>query len=219
MNNSYSRNPVLLIHGIDDTAALFWKMTPYLAQQGWSVHSLDLKPNNGDVGLEKLAQQVADYIDKTFSPDQPIDLVGFSMGGIVSRYYVQRLGGLKRVQRFVTIASPHHGTWTAYFRPNVGGSQMKRGSAFLDRLNQDVAVLDRINFTSIWTPLDLMILPAASSRMPVGKNVQVPVSGHAWMVTDPRSLRAVTEALLEPLRNAKTRELQKPVDTEQKIVL
>lgn len=196
-----SRHPVLLIHGIDDTVALFDKMAPYLRQRGWEVHSLDLKPNNGKVGLDNLAHQVAAYVDRHFAPDQPIDLVGFSMGGIVSRYYVQRLGGIDRVQRFVTIASPHHGTWTAYFRPNIGGQQMRRDSLFLQRLNHDVGMLDRLNFTSIWTPLDLMIVPAASSRMPVGRDVQVPVSGHAWMVSDPRSLGAVANALSETIRS------------------
>ena len=199
--HSSSHNPVVLIHGIDDTAAIFDKMAPYLRLQGWQVYSLDLKPNNGDVGLDQLAQQVVEYINRTFNRDQAIDLIGFSMGGIIGRYYVQRLGGYKRIQRFVTIASPHHGTWTAYFRPNIGAAQMRRSSAFLTDLNQDVEMLDRLNFTSIWTPLDLMIVPAASSEMPVGKNVQISVSGHAWMVTDPRSLQAIATALAEPLKN------------------
>jgi triacylglycerol lipase len=200
MTPSSSRNPVLLVHGIDDTTTLFWKMAPYLSQQGWSVHSLDLKPNDGRLGLDKLADQVAEYAAQNFA-QQPFDLVGFSMGGIVSRYYVQRLGGLKQVQRLITIASPHHGTWMAYFRPNLGGSQMRRDSVFLADLNRDMADLDQLNFTSIWTQRDLMIVPAASSRMAVGKNIQIPVSGHAWMVTDPRSLKALAAALSEPLRN------------------
>ena len=85
------RNSVLLIHGIDDTGAVFNQMASYLRQLGWSVHTLDLVPNNGAVGLDILAQQIADYVVKTFAPEEPIDLVGFSMGGIVSRYYVQRL--------------------------------------------------------------------------------------------------------------------------------
>jgi len=51
-----------------------------------------------------LGQQVANYVAATFAP-KPFDLVGFSMGGIVSRYYVQRLGGIDRVQRFITLAS------------------------------------------------------------------------------------------------------------------
>lgn len=79
---------------------------------------------------------------------------------------------------------------------------MRRGSLFLTDLNQDADMLDRLNFTSIWTPLDLMIVPAASSQMPVGKNLQIPVSGHAWMVTDPRSLQAIAAALAEPLKKS-----------------
>ena len=196
----HSRNPVVLIHGIDDTHAIFWRMMPYLEQRGWETHGLDLYPNNGSSGLDVLAKQVADYVKATFAPDQPIDLVGFSMGGIVGRYYVQRLGGIKRVQRFITIASPHCGTLTAYIRSNKGGNQMCPKSLFLNDLNQDMQMLEQINFTSIWTPWDAMILPAKSSQIPVGKDLQVWVPAHAWMVTDPRAIKAVAATLAEPLR-------------------
>jgi triacylglycerol lipase len=208
MSSSTSRNPVLLVHGIDDTAVLFNHMTAYLQQRSWVIHSLDLIPNNGSVGLDRLAHQVANYIEQNFAPDQPVDLIGFSMGGIVSRYYVQRLGGIDRVQRFITISSPHNGTWTAYFRPNLGGNQMQRNSAFLHDLNQDVAALAQINFTSIWTPMDLMILPAVSSRLPVGREVILSVPSHPQMVTDARCLKAVADALAEPLRILPKSDLQ-----------
>jgi triacylglycerol lipase len=198
MSTSSPRNPVLLIHGIDDTFAVFNKMSAYLNTLGWSVHTLDLIPSNGDVGLDKLALQIRDYADRTFPANQPFDLVAFSMGGIVSRYYVQRLGGINRIQRFVTIATPHHGTLTAHFRPNIGAEQMKPGGAFLERLNQDVAMLNKISFTSIWTPLDLMIFPANSSHMPFGREVKINVAAHPWMLTDPRSMKAVAEALSVP---------------------
>lgn len=201
MSDAVSRNPVLLIHGIDDTNSIFNQMTPVLSQLGWEVHSLDLSPNCGAAGLEVLAEQVSSYIDQTFPSGQPIDLVGFSMGGIVSRYYVQRLGGLDRVQRFVTLSSPHLGTWAAYSRWNVGCGQMRPSSPFLMDLNQNVMALNQINFTSIWTPFDLIIIPANSSHLPVGKSIRVPVGGHAWMVTDPRSILTVAGALSEPLRS------------------
>lgn len=195
------RNPVLLIHGIDDTAAVFWKMKPYLEKQGWVVDGLDLAPNNGSVGLDQLAQQVADYVEKSFAPDQPLDLVGFSMGGIISRYYVQRLNGLERVQRFITIASPHQGTWAAYFRNNSGCLQMRPGSFFLSSLNEDKAQLEQLNFTSIWTPFDMMILPASSSQLFVGREVKIQVLSHPGMLTDLTSLKAVAAALSAPLSN------------------
>ncbi|MEH1820834.1 MAG: triacylglycerol lipase [Nostoc sp.] len=194
------RNPVLLIHGIDDTEAVFHKMRAYLIQRGWSVYSLNLVPNNGDLGLDELAKQVADYVTATFAPEQRLDLVGFSMGGIVSRYYVQRLEGLNRVQRFLTISSPHHGTVVAYGSWRPGCIQMRPNSIFLKDLNSDAVMLGQIDFTSIWTPYDLMIVPANSSQMPVGREVTVPVALHPWMLTDSRSLAVVTTALAEPIK-------------------
>ena len=51
------QNPVLLVHGINDTGAVFNKMASYLREQGLSVHTVDLVPNNGAEVLDKLAQQ------------------------------------------------------------------------------------------------------------------------------------------------------------------
>ncbi|MBD1935809.1 alpha/beta fold hydrolase [Microcoleus sp. FACHB-68] len=212
MNSSNTRNPVLLIHGIWDTSALFNTMTAYLTKLGWPVYSLDLIPNNCDIGLDELARQVADYAANIFEPAQPFDLIGFSMGGIVSRYYVQRLGGINRVQRFITISSPHQGTWLAHSSRRPGYLQMCPRSEFLRDLDRDVKMLDQVNFTSIWTPFDLMIVPAHSSKMPVGKEVVVPVPLHAQMVTDPRSLKVVAEALMSPIKVNTSNET-----TEQKI--
>ncbi|MBW4560494.1 MAG: triacylglycerol lipase [Mojavia pulchra JT2-VF2] len=194
------QNPVLLIHGINDTGAVFHTMEQYLRQRGWSVYTLDLVPNNGDIGLDELAQQIADYVAANFLPEQPLDLVGFSMGGIVSRYYLQRLGGIQRVQRFVTISSPHNGTMIAYASQRPGCKQMRVNSALLNDLNFDAAMLKQLNFTSIWTPYDLMIVPANSSQMLLGREVILPVGLHSWMLTDSRSLAAVAEALTEPVK-------------------
>lgn len=200
MNTPTPRNPVLLLHGIWDTGAIFQPMTRYLNSLGWETHDLNLTPNNGDRCLSELAQQVAAYADRTFTPETPFDLLGFSMGGIVGRYYLQRLGGIDRVQRFVTLSSPHSGTWVAYGSLRLGCVQMRPGHPFLQDLNQDLDMLDRLNFTSIWTPLDAMILPASSSRVSIGRDVRVWVPLHRDMVTHPQSLKAVADALVEPVR-------------------
>lgn len=189
------RNPVLLVHGIWDTSEVFHTMSSYLKQQGCDVYHLDLVPNNGDSPLEELAQQVANHISANFSPDKPLDLLGFSMGGIVSRYYIQKLGGIKRIQRFITISSPHHGTWVAHLSQRPGAKQMRPNSSFLQELNRNVSILKQIDYTSIWTPLDIMIFPASSSKMPIGKEIVIPVPLHAWMLIDPRVLTAVAEVL------------------------
>ncbi|MGM3306874.1 esterase/lipase family protein [Anabaena sp. WFMT] len=193
------RNPILLVHGINDTGAVFNRMAFYLRQRGWSVYTLDLLPNNGSEVLDKLAQQVADYVAATFAPEQPLDLLGFSMGGIVSRYYIQRLGGIDKVQRFITISSPHQGTMMAYGSWLPGCVQMRPDSSLLENLNFDVEMLKQLNFTSIWTPYDLMIVPATSSQMSLGKEVILPVAFHPWMLTDHRTLAIVAETFTEPI--------------------
>lgn len=202
MNGSEPRNPILLLHGINDTTTVFTKLSAYLTQLGWSVHSLDLVPCNGSMGIDCLAQQVADYVAATFSPEQALDLFGFSMGGIVGRYYVQRLGGIDRVQRFVTLVSPHRGTWMAYGSQLVAAVQMRPDSAFLQDLNRDAVMLEQLNFTSLWVPLDLMmIVPGRTSCLSIGKNVKLGEWAlHGPVVRDPRSLQAVATALTEPLR-------------------
>ncbi len=191
------KNPVLLIHGIFRKKAVFNKMAAYLEQQGLEVHRFDLKPNNATKGLDFLAQQIHDYIEKNFSPSQKINLLGLSMGGLVSRYYVQRLGGIERVERFVTISSPHNGTWMAYLLPFQACEQMRPNSAFLQDLNQDIEILNQVQFTSVWTPYDFIIVPSASSQVRVGQDVKVKVFAHFMMARNAQSLKAIYQALVK----------------------
>ena len=190
---------MLLVHGIWKTGAAFRSMSRYLVKRGFTVHTIDLVPNDGRATIPALAEQVASFIERTLPAGEPLDLVGFSMGGVVSRYYLQRLGGAARVRRFVTISSPHHGTLTAYLRRLPGVVQMRPNSALLRELNEDLDSFGGVEVTSIWTPLDLMIMPPHSSRLPLGREVLVAAPLHALMLHDPRSLRAVAEALSAPL--------------------
>ncbi|MDJ0581908.1 alpha/beta fold hydrolase [Crocosphaera sp.] len=199
--NQNNRNPVLLIYGIYNTSARFKAMKKYLTNLGWSVHCLSLKPNNGNAHLETLAQQVDNYVNKNFDPKQPIDLVGFSMGGLVTRYYLQRLGGVEKVQRYINISAPNNGTRTAYLLPNPGIKQMRPNSQFLQELNKDIeTTLDKIDVTVIWTPYDLMIFPPSSSKMGIGEEIKLPVLIHRQMVTHHQILKTVSDSLSKPVK-------------------
>jgi triacylglycerol lipase len=193
-------NPVLLIHGFQDNARKMQAMARALRRDGWTVLTPTLSPSGCQVGNEVLAQQLSDFIEANVPHDTRCDLVGFSMGGIVCRYYLQRLGGITRVDRFVAISAPEHGTWWARICPAEllrlpGVAQLRPDSAFLRDLNGDAQVLDRVRFTTMWTPLDLMVLPAASSRMRVGSETKVWVPLHPLMVWLPSCHRAVAAAL------------------------
>jgi triacylglycerol lipase len=200
-NGNSIGNPILLVHGLMDTSSKMRKISSHLHNLGWQVFDIDLIPNNGDSRLEILAQQLADLVDRTFSPDQPIDLLGFSMGGLVSRYYLQRLGGIARVHRFISISAPNNGTIAAEFSLRPGCRQMRPNSEFMTDLNSDVDRLKSLNFTSIWTPFDLIILPPSSSQLGIGTDISIPVIAHPLMVADKRILNAVTDALSQPVQS------------------
>lgn len=189
--------PVVLVHGITDTSAKMRHIANYLQQQGRTVYSVDLIPSCGIAALEVLATQLAMFIDKVIPPDAPFDLVAFSMGGLISRYYLHRLVNIDRIAHFVTLSTPHHGTIAAYFSQKPGCQQMRPGSRFLVDLNQDVEQLDRVKFTSIWTPFDLIILPASSSRLPFGREIILPIAAHPLMVWHQDAIVAVEKSLRE----------------------
>lgn len=205
------RNPVLLVHGLQDTRAKFQTLGAHLRERGWSVHALDLRPNDGRAPLEVLAAQVADYADRYLPLDQPFDLLGFSMGGLVTRYYLQRLGGAGRVQRYLNIAAPNNGTWLAQTLPLPGISQMRPGSSFLTDLNRDHRqVLAPLQVTVMWTPFDLMILPAHSSRLGLGEEIVIPAPVHGWFMEDSRTLTAVERCLAAPFSHSPLGEIERP---------
>jgi len=188
---------VVLVHGIWDTAKIFNPLGQVLKRSGFQPLAIDLKPSNGDLGLDRLAQQLATFVEEHVPPGEQFDLIGFSMGGLVGRYYAQRLGGLERIGRLITISSPHRGTLWALTGSNPGSRQMRPGSAFLKALNHDAATLERVKFVSIWTQMDLTIIPASSSRLGVGEEFQIPVALHPWMPKSRRCMELVSRLLLE----------------------
>lgn len=197
-NPLYTANPVVLVPGYGDDASVLGHLAAFLAEQDFRPYPITLVPSDGQVRLEVLAAQIADFVNGAFAVDQPLDFVGFSMGGVVLRYYLQRLGGLERTRHFVTLGAPHRGSWTSYGNNRPGVRQMRPGSAFLQDLNSDAGRLGIICFTSIWTPFDLMIIPACSSAMAVARDKPIFVLHHRALITSHRSLARVAEALGRP---------------------
>jgi triacylglycerol lipase len=188
--------PVILIHGFLDTGAVFRRVERHLASQGRTTYALDLRPNDGRTGLETLAGQL-DTFARTQLSAASFDLIGFSMGGMIARYYVQRLGGIERVRRFLTLAAPHRGTVWSHLAPLPGLRQMRPGSAFIEDLNQDADMLRRVGFVSIWTPYDLMVFPARRAVLDDHPHLRLPVLAHPLMLADRRVFDAVDRLLAE----------------------
>lgn len=173
---------VVLVHGFREYVPSFFTMKRRLEKQGFECYVPRLLHPDGRGGLENLAMHLKQGIDKRFGDKEPISIVAFSMGGLVSRYYLQELGGSQRCANFITVATPHHGTKAAWLYPSKGAQQMRPGSRFLTELNQSQDQLGNIPITSYRTRLDLVILPTESSIWDHAENLEHPSLFHPLLL-------------------------------------
>ncbi|MFD0528634.1 esterase/lipase family protein [Kitasatospora arboriphila] len=129
-------DPVLLLHGFVDNRAVFGPLRRDLHRHGWThLHALNYSPLTRDV--RAAAVLLARHVEWAAQAHggRPVALVGHSLGGLIARYYVQRLGGHELVPEVVTLATPHEGT-TAALLPNPFPitRQLRPGSDLLAEL-------------------------------------------------------------------------------------
>ncbi len=190
---------VVLVHGIYDTGKIFDALAAELRAHGHHVIAPSLTPSNASVPLEELAGQLERHIHDAYGDEDTVHVIAFSMGGLISRYYLEYLGGHTRCGTLITLSTPHHGSLLAKFAWGEGIRQMRPGSAFIDRLRAGEHTLEGMEVRSYWTPYDLMILPASSSVWDAAEVIEVPVALHPWMVTD-RRIRADLVDYLDGVR-------------------
>ncbi|MGZ8190116.1 MAG: esterase/lipase family protein [Methylococcaceae bacterium] len=188
---------VVLVHGIHDTSAKFKTMKAAFEKAGFPCIVPSLTPKNGSKGLEYLARQLKDIIDADpdISNKSKICLVGFSMGALISRYYLQELDGFKIVRQFFSISGPHHGSLWAYLSFSLGARQMRPNSDFIQMLNQSSNRLYELEIYSYWTPFDLMILPATSSIWDMAENISVNILCHPFMVSSNKVISDIVDKI------------------------
>ena len=186
-----------MVHGFLDTGSDFGMLKSRLEARGVTCFVPRLRPNDGRFGLEHLALNLQRQIDGKFGSQQPISLVGFSMGGLVSRHYLQNLGGAKRCENLITVSSPHHGTKGACLYASVGAQEMRPGSRFLSNLARTQNRLGKMPLTSYRTRLDLIILPSTSSIWNRAVNLEFPVLLHPLMLRSKAVVADIERRLLE----------------------
>jgi len=180
----------VLVHGIWESGKYsFVELRKQLEARGVTCLIPSLKPATAHHGLRPLAQQLKTEIDTAFGPDQRFLLVGFSMGGIVSRTYLQDLGGSARCDTFVTISSPHHGTRTAALHPGDGTRDMRPGSELLTHLANTEDRLGDLPIITYRTPMDLVIVPTKNAHWDRAENIIIRCPLHA-MMSDSDRVRA-----------------------------
>ncbi|MFE0672835.1 esterase/lipase family protein [Streptomyces sp. NPDC058867] len=195
-----ARPPVVLLHGFIDNRSVFLLLRRSLAQHGrHRIESLNYSPLTCDIrsAAELLGRHIEEICARTGA--ERVDVVGHSLGGLIARYYVQRLGGDLRVRTLVTLGTPHAGTRVAPLanaHPIV--RQMRPGSAVLEELARPAPGC-RTHFVSFWSDLDHIMDPLETACIDhpdlLAQNVRVSGVGHLALPVHPAVAAGVRRAL------------------------
>jgi pimeloyl-ACP methyl ester carboxylesterase len=159
-----ARIPVLLVHGLVDNRSIFAVMRRSLRRRGFTdVCSWNYSPLSSDIA--RCAADLGAHIERVCQQTghERVHVVGHSLGGLIARYLVQRLGGDRRIDSLITLGTPHQGSLLAHVVPTPLIRQLRPGSPVLQELAQPApAVTTRV--TAIYSDLDQMVLPTRSGR-------------------------------------------------------
>jgi len=197
---------IILVHGYTNNPSDFDLWVEVLEQEELQVLTVPYyKKDTIYEPIEKYVQFIADFIaNEQFSND--LILIGFSMGGLVVRYYLHNLYEKETlIKKVITIATPHHGsdlaTWgtiggvigdliskllagkTLLKKPVVNTSivQLTPYSPFITKLNNCTSKIQtiyrEIPFLNIWLKNDLVIVPAGNAIVPFKNIINREISG------------------------------------------
>ena len=206
-----AETPILLVHGIVDNHTIFTLLHRALRRRGFAtVSSYDYGLLTRDIPAA--AQLLGEAIEKLAADTgyERLHVVGHSLGGLIARYYVQRLGGDARVHTLVTLGTPHQGTELA--RP-------LKMLPLLDQLTPDSELIRelaqpapgcRTRFLAFYSDIDHMVWPSRNARLdhpdlPV-RNVSVRGVGHLSMPNNGQVAFKISSALaeLDPFETRRT---------------
>jgi triacylglycerol esterase/lipase EstA (alpha/beta hydrolase family) len=226
--------PVVLLPGtLYDMADTWQALGPILANHGWCVYGLNYGATAsttlsggriwsvGDIPTS--ADQLATFVGQVLAATgaSKVDLVGWSQGGMMPRWYLRFGGGAANVHDLVGLAPSNHGTTvdgtSALFSAITGlglpapltlaqcpaCTQQLVGSPFLQQLNAGGDTVPGVRYTVIETEDDEVVTPYASAFLsgPAVTNVtlqdQCPDdhADHLAMPYDSAALQDVVQAL------------------------
>jgi len=180
--------PVLVLGGIYDPGLASSSIARKLRKSTPEETQVIAVGYPGFSTFDRCAQKAVDALERRFPSEDEretvdVDVVGYSMGGIVARFAaLPNDTGRKRlrVRRLFTIASPHRGARLAvlpiFFDPRV--SDMRAGSALLQRLDDHL----------VQQPYELTCYALLGDITVGAKNTAPPGMHPHWLPNPPLSL-------------------------------
>ena len=189
-------NPVVLLHGFAMNRTNWIWLGRRLAARG--IGPLYGTSYFSPQTIKRSARHLQQFVESVLAKEggERVDIVAHSLGGMVARYYIERLDGAKRVHRLVTIGSPHRGTAIAHFGPLIPSAQESRIDSPLYAEMGPVIAREGLSYTSIWSRADAIIEPPESASLaPAGEDRVFDDLGHLSLLLSPRVIDTVAERL------------------------
>jgi triacylglycerol lipase len=193
--------PILLVHGLVDNRSIFTVLRRQLKRRGFGrVWTMNYRIWTTDI--RDAAHQLGGAVEEICAETgyERIHVVGHSMGGLIARYYVQRLGGDARVHTVVTLGTPHRGTRTARLLPRGIFGQLSPRSALVAELAEPAPGC-RSRFVAFWSDIDVMMSPKQTARLEHPdlkiRNIFIRGVGHMSLPVAPRVVREIAAMLAQ----------------------
>ncbi|MFF1508476.1 esterase/lipase family protein [Streptomyces sp. NPDC058326] len=181
------RDPVVFVHGWNSDGSTWQSMAKRFRADGWPADHLDQWTYDTTRSNATTAARLADEIDRVLNLTgaSRVDIVTHSMGALSSRYYLKNLGGSSKVDAWVSLGGPNHGTATAHWCGGASCVEMRPGSDFLNNLNSGDETPGSPRYATWGSPCDIVISPKNSVALSGALNTTTACLGHSELHADP----------------------------------
>ena len=187
------------MHGLWNTSDIFSSITSRLDEIGIEYFAPTLKHEFGMTSIVELTNLLNNLILEKYGLEKELDILGFSMGGIVGRYWIIKFNGYKRTRKFITVGSPHNGTFASQLVPKYpfrGISEMKINSFLLRELSKFDYLLKGVDCISFFTYWDIMVFPGWKANLNSGERISLKVFKHKSLIRNTEAVQRIIERLL-----------------------
>jgi triacylglycerol lipase len=185
--SAFGLDPILFVHGYARSSSDWNTMIGRFEKDGWpksylSAYSYDTSQSN-KVDAEKEVKSHVESLLKATGASK-VDIVAHSMGSLNTRWYIKFLGGETKVDDWVSLGGPNHGTEFANFCFSTSCVEMRIGSKFLAELNAGDETPGTVNYGTWWSPCDEIINPDSSVPLSGATNTKTACISHLGLLTD-----------------------------------
>jgi triacylglycerol lipase len=195
--SSLALDPILFVHGWNGSASNWSTMISRFEKDGYPKSYLSAYTYNSSTSNKTLAEtEVKSHVESLLKATgaTKVDIVAHSMGSLNSRWYVKFVaGGQEKVDDWVSLGGPNHGTEVANICFGTTCNEMKIGSTFLNELNAGDETPGTVNYGTWWSPCDEFINPDESVILSGATNTKTACMSHLSLVSDETVYKQVRE--------------------------